>query len=193
MHGATAEQIFRVTPVDFVLFINPTYYFSRELNQVRLRFNIHVYSPYNRKTGRFRPTYRRDYEYLSQSRGNILRPFLEGEKNAKINTTFDEHYDKAIEAMPEYKDVAVKSAIKTLALDPANKNKTFAQILESSYGHLITGKKGLENAKPGAARLEDGEVDMAKARTDQEYRRQVLNDPALRRKYNKGLEKRLNL
>lgn len=122
-----------------------------------------------------------------------LKPFLDKEKGDKIDTLFNENYDKAIEAMPEYKDVANKEVIKTLALDPKNKDKTFADILDSSYGHLIGGKKTLETAQPGAKKLVEGEVDVDRASSDKDYFKEVMADPTLKKKYNEGLEKRLNL
>ena len=81
--GRTANRLFSATPVDFVLFIDTTYYVAPELNQIRLRFEVRMYSPSKIK-GRLPATYVRKYEYLSQSRGNILRPFRDGEKEAMI-------------------------------------------------------------------------------------------------------------
>lgn len=110
----------------------------------------------------------------------------------KLDAIFDEHYDKTLEAMPEYKDIANKAVIKALALNPANANKTFGKILEEAFGHLVTGKKTLEKTKPGGGK-DATEIDYNRAAKDTKYFAEIMADPTLKKEYNSNLEKRLKL
>jgi hypothetical protein len=67
---------------------------------------------------------------------------------------FNEHFDKTISQMPEFDGVVNKDVIKTLSLDPSNKNKTFQQLIETAYGHLVAGRKTMEASRPGQTRGE---------------------------------------
>jgi hypothetical protein len=122
-----------------------------------------------------------------------LKPIQEKENATRIDKIFSEHYDKTLEAMPEYKDIANRGVIKSLTLDPANANKTFAQILENAYGHLLPkGKRTLDAAKAGGDK-EPAAVDFRKAKSDPEYFKEIMADPARRKEYNADLQKRLRL
>lgn len=121
------------------------------------------------------------------------KPLTEREEAKRVDTIFGEQYEKTLAAMPEYKDVANKEVIKTLALDPRNANKTFAKILEEAYGHLITGKKTLETTRAGASKETIGEIDYKRAAKDTKYFQEVMADPQLKREYNENLAKRLQL
>lgn len=119
-----------------------------------------------------------------------LKPLQEEDNAKKINDIFNTNYDKVLEAMPEYDGIANKAVIKTLALDPANKNKTFTKIIEDSYGHLIKGKKTIEASTPGKDNIQD--LDKSKLK-DPAYMKTVLADPTLKAEYNKSLIERLKL
>lgn len=121
-----------------------------------------------------------------------VKPFEEKERQEKINTLFEDHFKKAIEKMPEYKDVVNKDVIKTLSLNPANQNKTFTQIIEEAFGHLIKGKKTLESSSP-SGKEESQDVDFDKAVKDAKYFSEIMANPLLKEKYNKGLAERLKL
>lgn len=121
-----------------------------------------------------------------------LKPLEERERAEKIDTIFNQHFAKAIEAMPEYKDLVNKDVIKSLSLDPRNQNKTFIKIIEDAYGHLVTGKKTIESASPKNSRDEDLTLDHSRLK-DPAYVKEVLNNPKLKKEYNDGLMKRLNL
>lgn len=121
-----------------------------------------------------------------------LKPIQDKENASRIDKIFGEHYDKTLESMPEYKDIASRDVIKSLTLDPANANKTFAQLLENAYGHLVKGKRTIEAAKSRGGR-EPAEVDFKRASSDSEYFKEVMADPALRKEYNANLSKRLRL
>lgn len=121
-----------------------------------------------------------------------LAPLKERERAEKIDAAFKKHFGDAMEAMPEYKEVVNAEVIKTLSLDPKNKDKTFAQIIEETYGHAITGKRTIETTMPGGGK-EPSEIDYAKAGKDPEYFKTIMANPALKAEYNKSLHKRLRL
>lgn len=121
-----------------------------------------------------------------------LKPIEEKERKQKINAVFDEHYEKAIAQVPEYDGVVNKEVIKSLSLNPANANKTFIQIIEEAYGHLITGKRSIDQASTRAGKNDSIEVDVARARKDREYFNEVMANPTLKKKYNESLTDRLS-
>jgi hypothetical protein len=115
-----------------------------------------------------------------------MKPLEESEIATKKDKIFEEHFDKTLEEMPEFKKIINKDVIKTLAFDPKNANKTFAQIFQESYGHLVTGKKTLDTTKPrGGAK--DTSIDFEKASKDSTYFAEVMADPTLKAEYNKRL------
>lgn len=119
-----------------------------------------------------------------------LKP-LQAEDNAKkIDEIFNSNFDKVLESRPEFDGIVNKAVIKTLALDPANKNKTFTKIIEESYGHLVKGAKTIEASTPGKADIQ--ELDKTKLK-DPAYMKQVLANPTLKKEYNAGLIERLNM
>lgn len=124
-----------------------------------------------------------------------LEPYkksAEASKKGEIDKVFTEHYEKTLEAMPEFKGVANKEVIKALALDPRNADKTFGKILEEAYGHLVSGKRTLDDSKPGSGKTIT-EIDFEKAKRDTDYFQQIMASPELKKKYNEGLESRLRL
>lgn len=121
-----------------------------------------------------------------------LKPLKEKERSEKINAAFETHYAKAIEANPEFKDVANKEIIKSLSLMPANANKTFTQLIEESYGHLVPGKRTLDVGSSRAGKNDNGDVDTARAQKDPEYFKEVMANPALKKKYNDSLISRIS-
>lgn len=122
-----------------------------------------------------------------------LKPLEEKEKQTKINAIFEEKFGQTIESMPEYKDIVNKEVIKSLSLDPANQNKTWRQIIEGAYGHLIVGKKTLESSTARGGKDDNQEVDFDKAKTDSKYFSEVMANPELKKKYNANLAERLKL
>ena len=129
---------------------------------------------------------------LKEEMKTEMKPIYERENQEKINKIFKEHFKRTLEAMPEYKDIANKDVIKKLSLLPENSNKTFAKILEESYGHLIKGKKTLESPK-GGKEEPIGEIDYRKAVTDTKYYEKIMANPELKKRYNENLPSRLNL
>jgi hypothetical protein len=121
-----------------------------------------------------------------------LRPIKEKEEAQKREDSFTKHFDKTIEEYPEYRDIAKKDVIRTLAFDPANSNKTFAQILEGAFGHLVTGKATLEKTQARGGK-DDSPVDFEKASRDPKYFSEIMADPELKKQYNENLGSRISL
>jgi hypothetical protein len=119
-----------------------------------------------------------------------LEQIEERDRAKDLDATFRTHLNKALENAPEYKDIVNVDVIKALAFNPANANKTYKQLLEEAYGNAVTGRRTIETTTPrGGAK--DEKVDMQRAATDGEYRRQVLSDPELKKQYNSGLTDRI--
>lgn len=115
------------------------------------------------------------------------------ERQEAIDKAFDKHFTRAMERMPEFKDVVNPSVIKSLSLDPKNKDKTFSQIIEDTYGKAIpAGRRTIEKTTPGGGK-EPETVDFDRAVKDTAYYKEVMANPALKKQYNDGLEKRIKL
>lgn len=112
-----------------------------------------------------------------------LQPIREKERQEKIEIAFGTAYDRTMAQMPEYANVVNRSVIKTLSLDPANANKTFAQIIEDTYGNAIGGKRTIETATHRGGNT-SGELDYKRATQDVAYFKEVMADPSLKAKYN---------
>lgn len=129
-------------------------------------------------------------EGMKSENEELLKPMKEKEKAEKIDKAFNEHFSKALEEMPEFESIVNKEVIKTLSLNPANRNKTFTQIIEESYGHLVQGKRSIDSGSAGAGKSESGEVDMSRVK-DPTYFKEVMGNPALKKKYNEAMMGRL--
>lgn len=125
----------------------------------------------------------KDFEDKLSSR---LKPIEEKEKAEKIGKAFTEHYAKAIEEMPEFKDISNPEVIKTLSLDPKNAQKTFKQIIEETYGNAIGGKRSIETTIPRGGK-EPEPLDVARAAKDGAYFAEVMANPKLKAEYNKQM------
>lgn len=106
------------------------------------------------------------------------------ERDAKVDAAFKTHFDLAMEKMPEMKDVVVPSVIKTLSLDPANSKKTITQLIEEVYGNTVPGKRTAETRTAPGGGKEPAPLDMARARKDTAYFKEVMADPKLKAEYN---------
>lgn len=121
-----------------------------------------------------------------------LAEIQEKEKRAERDAKLAAGLNKALEAAPEFKDIANADVIKQMALNPANKDKTFVQLLEEAYGNALGGRRTIETTTPrGGAK--DTKVDIDRARKDSEYRREVLANPDLRKQYNESIQDRIGL
>jgi hypothetical protein len=120
-----------------------------------------------------------------------LQPIKDKENAEKFDKLFDSEYEKAIAENPEYSKLVSKDAIKALTLNPRNSDKNLdskfiQQVFESSYGHLVTGKKTLTPTNPRGGPTEP-EIDIAKARSNSEYFKEIMADPDLKKKYNEEM------
>lgn len=121
-----------------------------------------------------------------------LAEIQEKEKRAERDAKLAAGLNKALEAAPEFKDIANADVIKQMALNPANKDKTFVQLLEEAYGNALGGRRTIETTTPrGGAK--DTKVDIDRACKDSEYRREVLANPDLRKQYNESIQDRIGL
>lgn len=120
-----------------------------------------------------------------------LKPLQEREDAARIEAVFGEHFEKAVNGLPEYRDVVNREVIKQLSLLPQNSNKTFSQLIEETYKNAAIGKRGLDAATPGAGKEHEARVDVAKAQRDPAYMKEVLSDPELRKQYRQGIVDRV--
>lgn len=125
--------------------------------------------------------------------GEVLKPILErdanltaAEKKRKLDEAFTKHYDEAIEKSPEFKDIANADTIKALSFLPENANKTFAQLIEETYGRAVTGKRTIETTKPGGGK-DPEPIDFDKAKNDTKYFESIMADPVKKAEYNKNL------
>lgn len=118
--------------------------------------------------------------------GEQLRPLEAKERAAEIDRRFNSAFDRVLEANPEFKDVANRAVIKTMSLAPENANKTFTNLLEEAYGHLLTGKRTMDpSTGPRSTRDEGAGLDFARAQNDPKYfAEQVLTNPSLKKEYN---------
>lgn len=118
-----------------------------------------------------------------------LRPLAEEKKAERIDKLFNEHFTKTIDEMPEYANIVNPAVIKQLSLNPDNSKKTFAQLIEETYGGALGGKRTIESSKP-TGRNEPEKLDFERARKDTNYFNEVLKNPELKREYNKAMTSR---
>lgn len=93
-----SRWIMNRTDADYVLCLQPTYFISPRLDQLRFVVEVRLYTEIdvvNEVTG----PYERYYEYLSPSRGELLRPFRDGEKAALIESV-NRYFDQKTEQFP---------------------------------------------------------------------------------------------
>ena len=122
-----------------------------------------------------------------------IKPLEDKERAERVEKIFNQQYDKVLEDMPEYKDIANKEVIKERALNLLNSKKTFRQLLEESYGHLISGKRTLESARGRGGEGIITEIDFNRAARDTDYFKEIMSDPQLKKKYNEELGLRIKI
>lgn len=118
-----------------------------------------------------------------------LTPLEEEKRQQKIDAAFTKAFESAMVDMPEFTKVVNKDVIKTLSLDPNNKNKTFSQIIEETYGGAVPGKRTVEPTKPGGGK-EPEALNIDRARKDPAYFDEVMGNPKLKKEYNDAMLKR---
>lgn len=113
------------------------------------------------------------------------------ENTAKRDAALQKGLEKALADYPEFNGIANADVVKQMALNPANKNKTFKDLLEEAYGNAIPGKRTTETTTPRGG-AENTKVDIERTKKDAEYRREVFANPDLKKQYNEGLTDRLS-
>ncbi len=121
-----------------------------------------------------------------------VKEIKQREARIKAEAVFTQNLERTLENNPEYKDLVNKEVIKQMAFNPANKDKTYSQLLEEAYGNAIQGRRTMESTTPRGG-AENTKVDIKRAQSDPEYRRQVLADPDMRKEYNKDLHTRIGV
>jgi hypothetical protein len=123
-----------------------------------------------------------------------MRPLEEKERFTKKEAIFNYHFERTLDEMPEYKGIVNKDVIQSLASLPQNANKTFPQILEESYGHLVKGKKSIDSGSQTRQYTEEiTDVDFDRANNDTEYFKKVMSNPKTKKLYNSQMVKNLKL
>jgi hypothetical protein len=112
-----------------------------------------------------------------------FKPLEEEKRQAKIDKAFDEHYQKAMAAMPEFSNVVNANVIKSLSLLPQNANKTFSQLIEETYGNAITGRRTIQTTVAGGGK-EPAPLDYHRANRDPAYFKEIMANPKLKEEYN---------
>lgn len=120
-----------------------------------------------------------------QSMEERLRPLTEREQGQQRDAKFKQLLDMTVEEMPEYKGVINENILKQLAYNPANKDKTFAQLVEETYGAYVgKDRKTIETTRP---HVDASSVDYDRAKSDMDYYREVMADPLAKQKYNEKM------
>lgn len=137
-------------------------------------------------TGKAKPA---DTDDEVSSRLNALETREKAENTTKA---FNKEFNRVMDTMPELKEVVNADVIKELTLLPKNRDKTFRQIIEETYGKTVPGRKTIETTRPGGGKEPEG-VDFDRAVKDSKYYAEIMANPAMKKQYNDGLEKRLKL
>lgn len=122
---------------------------------------------------------------------NKLAQLEQKERQEKMNQIFDQNFNKALENNPQFEGIANKEVIRQMAFNPANKDKTYSQLLNEAYGNALQGTRTVETTIPrGGAK--DTKVDIQRAQSDADYRREVFANPELKQQYNEGFIDRIS-
>lgn len=114
-----------------------------------------------------------------------FRPITEREEMSRKETLFNQHFSKAMENLPEFKDIVNPEVIKQLAFNPTNGGKTFSQLIQETYGPALKGRETVETTVPRGGAT--GDFDINRAKSDPSYFKEVMANPTLKAKYNDAL------
>lgn len=117
--GNMARRVFREHPVDYVLGVDARYFMSPGLDRVRVVFQLKLALGADR-VGRAHVLFARQYEYLSESIGLVLRPFRPGEKEA-LENEMKEFFRLIAEEKPENSQIYEEE--ESRALEKLSKRK----------------------------------------------------------------------
>ncbi len=96
-----ARKVIRNSGADLLMFLDFKYFITPGLDQIRLRVTIIVYDWRDRNAGA-KEYFHRSVEFLSQSRGDLFRPWREGEKETLV-ATIESEYRSNVERYPKNK------------------------------------------------------------------------------------------
>lgn len=130
------------------------------------------------------------YSKAKEEAETAIKPILEEKNREKVDKVLMDNINRALEAMPEYEAVVNKEVLKSLSKLPENRNKTFQQIIEETYGKSVPGKKTMETSIPRGGK--DVDIDWSRVH-DADYFKEIMADPDLKKKYNETLTSRLHL
>jgi len=128
---------------------------------------------------------------LSADMEERLRPITERDAQARREQVFNQHFNRAMENLPDLKDVVNPEVIKQLAFNPANANKTYTQLIQDAYGNMVKGRETLESTVPRGGNF-DGAFDYGKAKTDPTYFEHIMSSPTLKDKYNAAMREEMS-
>lgn len=101
MRRSLSGRVFKYKDANLAVLMNPAYFISPGLDQVRLVIEVEIYvPPSGDKQVRPQLLLKRTYEYLSPSRGTVLRPFHKGEK-AEMRASLDAEFRRLIDKNPK--------------------------------------------------------------------------------------------
>ena len=110
-----ARDIIVSTGVDYVMSVDAHYRLTAELDQLHVRYDLRLLSPPLRGSKKARDKILRSYVVVSESRGDVLRPFHEGEQQALI-ASIEKKYDDLLERYPQNESAYRKQRRQALKL-----------------------------------------------------------------------------
>lgn len=125
--------------------------------------------------------------------GEVTKPFQERDQQltkeqekARLDKIFQAQFEKTLETMPEYKDIADGDVIKTLSFLPENQHLKFSELIEKTYGKAITGSRTIDKTRPAGGK-DPEPIDFDRAKKDVKYFEQIMADPDKKKLYNENL------
>jgi len=143
-----AHRMLAETGADYVFYLEYIYFISPGLDQIRLRAELQAYEQPTAQSAQM-AAFEKGYEFLSQSRGAILRPFHAGEKEAMIEA-IENQYERKLAKFPHNKKAYRQDRKKALnaikdrdtifplmAVDEGWPGKTFPGTLQLATDNLL--------------------------------------------------------
>jgi hypothetical protein len=93
-----ANWMIQNNDLHYVMYLRTTYFMAPELDQLGLYMDASLFAG-NEKYGDVDRLFKRSFQYLSPSRGNLFRPFDEGEKEA-LAAMVEEYFDYKVAKFP---------------------------------------------------------------------------------------------
>ncbi len=110
-----ARDLFWNAPIDYVMYIDAHYRLMPQLDRLHVKYNVRLYSEPLRGSQKAQVKFMKSYEVVSASRGEIMRPFHEGEKEALI-ASIEQRYVDLMERYPQNEKAYSKQRKQALKL-----------------------------------------------------------------------------